>query len=88
MKVFRFRLKDAGSSEFRSVAVAADSADEAAAIIEAQEAKRVAFEMDPEEAAGFEERLKAGELSGRDKARLFTHQQSKPYAITKGREES
>jgi hypothetical protein len=87
MPVFRFRLKDAGSSEFRSVAVAADSVDEAAAIVEASEAKKVAFELDPKEAAGFAERLKAGQLSGRDKARLFTHRQSKPYVISKAKED-
>jgi hypothetical protein len=86
MPVFRFRLKDAGSGEFRNVAAAAESVDEAAAIIEASEAKKVAFELDAAEAADLSKRLKEGSLSGRDKARLFTHQQSKPYVMQTGKE--
>ena len=86
MPIFRFRLKDAGSGEERRVSQEAATVDEAAALIEAREAKKVAFEMDPDEAADFERRLKAGELTGRDKARLFTHRQDKPYAISKAKE--
>lgn len=83
--VIRLRLEDKASGEFRSVSVAAGSADEAAAIVEAQEAKKVSFVLSPEEVAGFEKRLKAGELSGRDKARLFAHRQEKPYVIVKAK---
>lgn len=85
-KVIRLRLTDAASGESRAVSVAAGSLEEAEAIVLAQEQKKVAFTLDPAEAADFERRLKVGELSGRDKARLFAHQQVKPYVIQKAKE--
>lgn len=84
--IIRLRLEDKASGEKRFVSVAADSAEEAAAIVEAQEQKKVSFVLSPEEAAGFEKRLKEGTLSGRDKARLFAHRQEKPYAIVKAKD--
>ena len=83
-QVFRFRLKD-DSGEFRQVSVAADSLEEAEATVHRQEAKKVAFQLTPEDLAGFEKRLKSGELRGVDRARLFAHRQVKPYVIQKGK---
>lgn len=81
MPVFHFRLEDSESGEFRNVSVAADSQDEALATIERQEAKKVAYQAD--DIAGLEQRLKEGTLTGRDKARLFSHRQQKPYKVKK-----
>ena len=86
MAVFHFRLKDSATGETRTVAVAADSKEEAEATILRQESKKVNYTLDPKEAADFEKRLKDGTLTGRDKARLFSHQQEKPYKIQKGEE--
>lgn len=87
MAVFRFRLKDSATGEQRFVSVAAESKEEAEATILRQENKKVAFNLDPTEAADFEKRLKEGTLTGRDKARLFSHQQDKAYKVVKGEEE-
>ena len=85
MSVFRFRLKDPASGESRVVAASAASLDEAESSVMAKEEKKVMFMLDPAEAADFERRLKAGELKGVDKARLFAHQQLKPYVIQKSK---
>jgi hypothetical protein len=81
-RVFRAHLKDK-SGEFRRSSVMAASESEAVAVLERLEAKRAAFTLSPEEALELENKLKASGLSGRDKARLVTHQQSKPYRIVK-----
>lgn len=83
MSIVRVRLKDSRSSEFRSVSVGASSKDEAVAIVEEQEAKRVGYMIDPAEAVDLEKRLRAGTLNGRDKARIFTHMQARPYKVDK-----
>lgn len=87
MPVFHFRLTDTESGESRSVSVSADSKEEAEAVIYQQEMKKVNFQADPEEIKGFEQRLKEGSLSGRDKARLFAHRQEKPYTFQKAKED-
>jgi hypothetical protein len=87
MPVYHFRLTDTGTGEFRNVSVAAESKEEAEATILRQEQKKVDFHLDPSEAAAFEQRLKDGTLTGRDKARLFAHKQEKPYKIQKAKED-
>lgn len=82
MPLFRFLLTHP-SGERRHVSVSASSADEAAAFLEEREARKVAYEIG--DAAELEKKLRAGELSGRDKARLLTHQQSEAYAIAKAK---
>lgn len=84
--VIRVHLKDSGSGEFRKASVAASSRDEAVDIVERQEQKHIRFALEPAEAADFERRLKSGQLSGRDKARLFSHMQLKPYKVMKAEE--
>jgi hypothetical protein len=86
MALYRFRLEDKASGERRIVTASDVSADAAEASVMAKEEKKVAYHLSPEEAAGLEERLKDGTLTGRDKARLFAHQQEKPYVIVKGKE--
>lgn len=86
MPVFHFRLTDTKTGEFRNVAVSASSKEEAEATVLRQEQKKVDFALDPSEARDFEKRLKDGTLTGRDKARIFAHQQEEPYAISKGKE--
>lgn len=82
MAVYRFHLKQ--GDEARSIAVAAESEDEALETIERQEQKKVAFVIgDPAELAALEKRLKEGTLSGREKAQLYSHHQDEPYKITK-----
>ncbi len=80
MAIFRVRLKDS-SGEARIAAVSADSQDEANAIVEEQEAGHVAFVLDDVAVQDFEKKLKEGTLSGRDKARLFSHRQTRPYKV-------
>jgi hypothetical protein len=82
MPVIRVRLEDP-SGEWRSAAVAADTQDEAVAVVEALEAKRTAFLIDPSEAKELERKLREGSLSGREKARLLTHRQERPYKVVK-----
>lgn len=86
MPVYHFRLNDTETGEYRSVSVAADSKEEAEATIYQQEMKKVNYQASPEELKGFEQRLKDGNLSGRDKAHLFAHRQGKPYTFQKAKE--
>lgn len=83
MPIFRVRLEDRESGEFRSVAAAADSEAEAVASVESKELKHVNFLLDASEVADFEKRLRKGELTARDKARLFSHRQERPYKVMK-----
>lgn len=84
MTIYRFRLED-GSGERRIVAASADSEAEAEVSVLQKEEKKVAFHLSADEVAEFEKRLKDGTLTGRDKARLFAHQQDKPYKIVKAK---
>lgn len=86
MPVFNFKLHDSSTGESRFVSVAADSKDEAEETIYRQEMKKVNFELPAEEYTAFQDRLKKGELTGREKAQLYAHRQTKPYAIQKGKE--
>jgi len=70
MTVYRVKLHDKASSESRIASVAADSKDEAVWI----------------EVGDLETKAAEGMLSGRDKARLQSHRQSKPYLIVKSKE--
>ena len=80
MPVYTFKTTHS-SGERRSGQVAADSKDEAEAILLAQEEGHVEFIIDPSEVKDLEQKLKEGTLSGRDKARLFSHRQDKPYKV-------
>lgn len=82
-KIIRLKLKDAASGEARFVSAAADSEDEAVAIVEEQEAGHVGFVLDPAEAKELEKKMREGTLSGRDKARILSHQQDVPYKVVK-----
>jgi hypothetical protein len=86
MPVFRFRLTDTETGQFRNVSVSADTKEEAEQVIYQQEAKKVLFFLDPATALDFEKKLKDGSLTGRDKARLYAHRQEKPYTIQKAKE--
>ena len=55
-------------------------------ICEQQELGHVGFWLPPNEVAELEKKEKADALSGRDKARLQSHRQSKPYAVAKAGE--
>lgn len=83
MPVYKFKLEDTVTGERRFVSVAADSKEEAEQTVLAQEAKKVAYVGNPDEIKTLEQKLKDGTLSGRDKARLFTHRQDAPYKIAK-----
>jgi hypothetical protein len=85
MATFRFILTHP-SGERRHVSIAADSVDEAAAILEDRELRKVGYQLTPERLAELDEKLKVGALSGADKAALLTHQQETPYKIGKARE--
>jgi hypothetical protein len=74
------------SGEKRHVSAAAESEDEAVAIVEGQEAGHVGFVLDPAEAKELEAKMREGILSGRDKARLLSHQQDVPYKVAKAKE--
>ena len=87
MPIFRVRLEDAESGEFRQVAVAADSKEEARAICEQQEAGHVQFFLSGEEIADLEKKEKDGSLRGRDKGLLFSHRQANPYKIVSVKED-
>lgn len=84
--IFRFKLTDTETGEFRIVSVAAASLEEAEATVLRQEQKKVNFFLDDNDVSDFEERLSQGTLTGRDKARLFSHKQEKPYKIQKAKE--
>lgn len=86
MPIFHLRLTDTKTGEFRNVSVSASSKEEAEAIVLRQEQKKVDFQLDPTEAKDFEKRLKEGTLTGRDKARIFAHQQDAPYKIQRSKE--
>lgn len=86
MPIFRVRLEDAESGEFRQVAVAADSKEEARAICEQQESGHVQFFLSGEEAAALEEKEKNGELRGRERGLLDSHRQATPYKIVSVKE--
>ena len=84
--IYRVKLHDKESGESRSSSVAADSKDEALWICEQQELGHVAFWLPPDEVAELEAKEAAGELRGRDKGRLYSHRQSKPYQVIKAAE--
>ena len=86
MTVYRVKLHDKASSESRIASVAADSKDEAVWICEQQEAGHVEFWLPGDEVGELETKAAEGMLSGRDKARLQSHRQSKPYLIVKSKE--
>ena len=86
MPVYHFRLTDTETGEFRSVSVAADSKEEAEDVIYRQEMKKVNYQASPEEFKSFEQKLKDGTLSGRDKAHFHAHKQEKPYTVKKAKE--
>jgi hypothetical protein len=83
MPVYHFKLEDTVTGERRYVSVAADSKEEAEQTVLAHEAKKTNYQATDEEVKDLEAKLKAGTLSGRDKARLLTHRQEKPYKIQK-----
>ena len=83
MTVYRVKLHDKASSESRLSSVAADSKDEAIYICEEQELGHVGFWLPDSEVSELEAKEKNGGLSGRDKARLQSHRQSKSYDIQK-----
>lgn len=91
-KVFRIRTKDPRSGEFRQVAVAAGSRDEAVAIVMAQEAKRVAYQLTPGREAEFgslvdlEKGLREGTLEAPARSLLLAHHQDRPYVLDKTKE--
>lgn len=94
MPLFRYRLKDPESGEFRQVTVSADSEDEALDVIARQEAKKVAYVMAPEYFAELEKILKGGAsgavtlsdgtIIGNSKGMLAAHKQEKAYKVSKG----
>ena len=85
--VYHLKLTDTVSGEFRIVSVAASSLDEAEAIVMAQEAKKVGFQItDSGELSELFAKQAEGSLSGREKGRLFAHMQEKPYKIQKAKE--
>jgi hypothetical protein len=95
MPTFEVRLEDPDSDEFRITTLTV--ADEAAAraFCEDSERSMVAFRVDPAEekqlrAMAERDAKRAADepaiLTGRDKARLHTHRQAKPYAIKSVRE--
>ena len=81
MTVYRVKLHDKKASESRYSSVAADSKDEAIYICEQQEVGHVEFWLPGDEAKELEQH--AAYLKGRDKGRLLSHQQEKPYKIQK-----
>lgn len=83
MTVYRVKLHDKRSSQSRHTSVAAESKDEAVWVCEQQEVGHVEFWLPGDEAAELEKVMAAGALKGRDKGRLLSHQQDKPYAIQK-----
>lgn len=83
MPVYHFRLSDTETGESRSVSVSAASKEEAEEVIYNQEMKKVNFLANEDEIKDLEAKLKNGTLSGREKARLFAHQQEKPYTFKK-----
>lgn len=83
MPVYKFLLADTVTGERRYVSVAADSKEEAEQTVLAHEAKKVNYQAGPDEVKDLEAKLKAGTLSGREKARLLTHRQEKAYTIQK-----
>lgn len=87
MPVYKFRLTDTETGEFRNVSVAADSKEEAEQVIYQQEMKKVRYEASAEQVKDFEQKLKDGTLSGRDKALLLAHRQEKPYTVKKAEKE-
>lgn len=86
MTIYRVRLHDKASGEFRQSSVAADSEDEAIFICEQQELGHVGFWLPPDEVGELEQKERDGSLSGRDKARLHSHRQSSPYVVQKAGE--
>ena len=86
--VYRVKLHDKASSESRLASVAADSKDEAVWICEQQELGHVEFWLPGDEVSELETKLAAEGLKGREKARLQSHRQERPYAIQKAGEAS
>jgi hypothetical protein len=81
MTIYRVKLHDKASGESRHASVAADSKDEAIYICEQQELGHVGFWLPDSEVSELEAKEAAGTLSGRDKARLYSHRQAKTYDI-------
>ena len=86
MTIYRVKRHDKKSGESRLSGVAADSKDEAVYICEQQELGHVEFWLPGEEVSELEKKAAEGALKGRDRARLLSHQQSKPYEIKKAGE--
>lgn len=84
--VWHFRLTDSETGEFRNVSVAAATKEEAEQVILQHEQKKVNFQLGDDDVKDLEQKLKDGTLSGRDKGRLFSHRQEKPYKIEKAKE--
>ena len=80
MTIYRVRLNDKVASESRHASVAAESKDEAVYICEQQELGHVEFWLPGDEVTELERKEM---LSGRDKARLLSHRQERPYVVTK-----
>lgn len=87
MPVYKFRLTDTETGEFRNVSIAAETKEEAEEVIYQRELKKVNFQTNDDEVKDLEAKLKAGSLSGREKARLLTHRQETPYKFQKAEKE-
>lgn len=83
-QIFRFVMTHP-SGERRRVAISAKSADEAAAILEEREARKVEYQLTAEDLAELEEGLRTGTLSAQNRARLLTHQQDVAYKVGSGK---
>lgn len=83
MTVYRVKLHDKSSGESRLSSVAAGSKDEAIWICEQQEVGHVEFWLPSDEVKELEGEEAMGVLKGRNRARLLSHRQEKPYAIQK-----
>lgn len=84
------RLEDPDSDEFRETTLVRDSEADAVEWCEERERRSVAFQVGPDELKDLKARRKADKasaddapvlLAGRDKARLLTHEQAKPYVV-------
>jgi hypothetical protein len=85
MAIIRLRLEDKPTSEFRAASVAAESVVEAVEIVEAQQQGHVGFAIDPSEALALEKKLREGTLTGREKGRLMSHRQDRPYKVMRAK---
>jgi hypothetical protein len=95
MPRFVVRLEDPDSEEFRETSLLADDKAAAKAWCETREHRSVAFQVPDDELAELE-KLRAADakrkpdeppqLRGREKARLHTHEQRKPYKVVSVKE--